>query len=242
MLKPESIKIDPWTDFPRADYSLLTDDFVHDKLATVKVNSKGLKSTFNVKASVKSDKAGYSLSDEVKFWFALPKAGRSLFAKIKSNNYLKLHFDNGYIEQFDKKWNLYGTLNCNKALENLSLRLGAAHISKHCNSDNRLKIDFDNGGRNNLTFYNRTLVNHEKIYFGLMAAYNITNNILVKNNVLLGYQVNPTSNAYVRLENRGFRKDAFNWADLARYFDTARIDFISTHNLNVKYGVEVHLL
>lgn len=143
MSKPESIKIDPWTDFPRYSYSIISDDFVHDKLATVKVNSKGDKSTFNVKLNVKSDKAGSSVSDELKFWFSLP-GGRSLFSKIKSSNYLKLHYDHGIVEQWNKRWNLYATLNCNKALENVSLRLGASNKSEHCNSDNRLRIDFNN--------------------------------------------------------------------------------------------------
>jgi len=63
MSKPESIKIDPWTDFPKQTYSLFTDDFVHDKLFTVKVNSKGEKSTVNIKANVNNDKGTISLSD-----------------------------------------------------------------------------------------------------------------------------------------------------------------------------------
>jgi len=56
MSKPESIKIDPWTDFPRQPYTLLTDDFVHDKLFTLKVNAKGDRSTVNVKSNVSADK------------------------------------------------------------------------------------------------------------------------------------------------------------------------------------------
>lgn len=63
MSKPESIKIDPWTDFPRQSYTLFTDDFVHDKLFTVKVNSKSDKSTFNVKANISADKGAPVVSD-----------------------------------------------------------------------------------------------------------------------------------------------------------------------------------
>lgn len=142
MSKPESIKIDPWTDFPRQPYSIFTDDFVHDKLLTWKVNSKGTTSTFNFKANVKADKAGYKLADELKFWFSLPQ-GRSLFAKVKSADYLRLQFDNGIVTQNNKNWNLYATLNTNKALSNPSLRLGAHHVSEHCSSDWRLRSDFN---------------------------------------------------------------------------------------------------
>lgn len=63
MLKPESIKIDPWTDFPRQPYTLLTDDFVHDKLFTLKVNAKGDRSTVNVKSNVSADKGAPYISD-----------------------------------------------------------------------------------------------------------------------------------------------------------------------------------
>ena len=142
MSKPESIKVDPWTDFPRQPYSIFTDDFVHDKLLTWKVNSKGLNSTFNFKANIKGDKSGLKLSDELKFWFNLPE-GRSLYTKVKSTDYLKLQFDNGIITQWGQKWNLYAALNTNKTLSNPSLRLGAGHQSQHCNSDNRLRIDFN---------------------------------------------------------------------------------------------------
>ena len=128
MSKPESVKIDPWTDFPRQSYSFITDDFVHDKIFTWKLNAKGAKSTVNFKANIKSDKTGFKLSDEVKFWFDLPQ-GRSFYSKIKSTDYLKLHFDNGIFEQWNKKWNLYATLNLTKALTNASLRLGANHKS-----------------------------------------------------------------------------------------------------------------
>ena len=79
MSKPESIKVDPWTEWPRQSYSLINDDFVHDKLATFKVNAKGAKSTVNLKANIKADKAGLKLTDEVKYWFNLPE-GRSFYS------------------------------------------------------------------------------------------------------------------------------------------------------------------
>lgn len=41
MSKPESIKIDPWTDFPRYSNGIFGDDFVHDKLFVAKLAAKG---------------------------------------------------------------------------------------------------------------------------------------------------------------------------------------------------------
>lgn len=64
MSKPESIKVEPWTDFPRQPTAFITDDFVHEKLAVLKVNSKNDRSTVNVKATVSADKTGAkSVSD-----------------------------------------------------------------------------------------------------------------------------------------------------------------------------------
>lgn len=56
MSKPESLKIDPWTDFPKQPYSIFTEDFPHDKLYTFKLNSKSDKSTVNVKFNINQGK------------------------------------------------------------------------------------------------------------------------------------------------------------------------------------------
>lgn len=205
MSKPESVKIDPWTDFPKQSYSIFTDDFVHDKLYTFKVNSKGSRSAVNLKANIKSDKSGLKLSDEVKYWYDLPE-GRSFYSKVKSTDYIKFHIDNGIIEKWNKKWNLYATLNVTKTLSNASLRLGAAHKSQNCNSDNRLKVDFQDD-KHNLTWYNRTVVTKDKFTFGNMFVYNISQQILAKTNFLFGYKGDKDIDVFLRVENNDYRKN-----------------------------------
>ena len=234
MSKPESIKIEPWTDFPRQAYSIITDDFVHDKLACVKVNAKGERSTANIKASVNVDKGTTSLSDEVKLWFQLP-GGKSIYSKLKSSNYVKVHYDNGRTRLMDKDWNFYASFNANKSLENMSVRVGATHLGGKCHSDNRIKYD-----RQNYTWYNRTLVNHNKFSFGLLGAYGFANNVLVKNNLFLGYQVDENSSLFLRMENDGYRSSAFNGGDWKNYFDHVKVDWVSKYQ-GVKYGVEVRV-
>jgi len=198
MSKPESIKVEPWTDFPRQSYTIFTDDFVHDKLGVVKVNAKGEKSTANIKATLNVDKSGAkTISDEVKFWFSL-SGNRALYAKIKSSNYLKVQYDHGVIEQFNRKWNIYGSINTNKSLEDLSLRIGASHLGDKCHSDNRLKIDFGSEERKNVTWYNRTLVYQNKFTFGLLGAYGISHNVVAKNNLLVGYKLDDRSTVFLR--------------------------------------------
>lgn len=240
MSKPESIKIEPWTDFPRLPYTFISDDFVHEKLFVAKVNAKGVSSTVNLKASVSEDKTSKSVSDEAKLWFDLPK-GRSLYAKIKSSSYLKLQLDNGVTEHWGKKWNLYAGLNTTKSLENISVRLGAAHLDSVCHSDNRLRIDYNADSSNSLTWYNRTVVNHDKFTFGVLGAYGLTSHILVKNNLLFGYKVDSNTTTYLRLENNGYRKVGFNWGDFSGYFDSVKFDVISSFK-GWKWGLEVKMI
>lgn len=240
MSKPESVKIDPWTEFPRQSFSLLTDDFVHDKLFTLKVNSKGEKSTVNFKANVKGEKGAFKLSDEIKFWFNLP-GGRSFYSKVKSGDSMKLHFDNGIIEKHSKKLNLYATLNLSKTLTNASLRLGAAHKGENCNSDNRLKIDFTSDNQSNLTWYNRTVVTKDKFTFGSMLVYGISSKVLSKSNFLLGYKVNDKVDAALRVENNTFKTSQFKLNEIISHLDSYKVDIVAKHDKNIKYGLEVPL-
>jgi hypothetical protein len=115
--------------------------------------------------------------------------------------------------------------------------VGAANLSERCHSDNRLKVDL-NGDSKNITWYNRTVVTHDKFTLGLLGAYGITNHVLVKNNILLGYRLDANSSAYLRLLNNGYRKTGFNWGDLSGYFDHIKLDFVSTYR-DWKYGLEV---
>jgi hypothetical protein len=213
---------------------------VHDKLFVAKLNAKGAKSCVNLKVSVCQDKGGLSTSDEAKLWFDLPQ-GRSLFAKLKSNNYLKVLLDNGVTDHRGRKWNLYAGFNATKSLENISLRLGAAHLSDTCNSDNRLKIDHNADGGNCYTWYNRTVVTEGKYVFGMLTAYGLTSHVLSKNNLLFGYNIDENTSAYLRLENQGYRKAGFNWGDASAYFDHLKLDTVSSYR-GWRWGVEVFFM
>lgn len=216
MSKPESVKVEPWADFPKQSYSLFHDDFVHEKPATFKFNAKGSKSSASIKVSVNDQKETFALQEEVRLWWAL-KNDRTLFTKIKSHDYLKVHFDNGITERWGINWNLYGSINTSKSLENLSIRLGAHSLASRYNSDNRIKIDYADGPSHppNLTWYNRTVFNEGKFTWGTLTAIGVTRKVLAKNNIFLGYRLNDQSQFFLRAENEGYRKDPFSWAGFA---------------------------
>jgi hypothetical protein len=83
---------------------------------------------------------------------------------------------------------LYGSFNASKALENINVKLGAIHRTPTHESDNRLKIEFGPDNRKNITLYNRTMIYYNKLTFGLVGAYSISQNYILKNNLFLGYR------------------------------------------------------
>jgi hypothetical protein len=66
-------------------------------------------------------------------------------------------------------------------------------------------------------------------------------NILVKNNLMVGYKFDKNSSVYLRAENDGYRQTAINPIDWRAYFDTIKFDYIGSYNSNIKYGAEVIL-
>lgn len=117
----------------------------------------------------------------------------------------------------------------------MSLRLGWTYLGKHCHSDNRIKYD-----RKNYTWYNRTIVTHDKFTIGTLGAFAFTNKVLVKNNLFVGYQIDDNSSAFIRLENDGYRSNGFDWGYLPGYFDHVKLNFVSKYK-SVKYGLEVKI-
>lgn len=94
MAEPQSIKNEPFTDFPRQAYSIISDDFCHEKNLVTKISAKTSKSVIKIKESITNKKDKWSVADEVKLWFDLPN-NRSLYAKVKSSDYIKVHYDHG---------------------------------------------------------------------------------------------------------------------------------------------------
>ena len=58
----------------------------------------------------------------------MPRAG-TLYTKVKSGDYLKLHYDDGKRVYQGKTFNLYFGLNTNKSLDLSAVKLGVSHDS-----------------------------------------------------------------------------------------------------------------
>ena len=73
-----------------------------------------------------------------------------------------------------------------------------------------------------------------------MIAYNITNSVLAKTNFLFGYKINNKVDTFLRVENANWRKYSSTLAEPLQHLDLYRLDVVAQHDLNIKYGVEVH--
>ena len=140
MSKPESLKVEPWCSFGKQPYSIFTDDFSHDKLLVTKFTAQKDSTNVNLKQTLTNKSGKYSVSDEARLWFYIPNSKNSLYAKIRSNNYVKLQWDHGNTVIKGVNLNPYASINTNKSLDMAAVKLGVIHNSKHCHSDNRFKI------------------------------------------------------------------------------------------------------
>lgn len=152
----------------------------------LKFTAKGTRSNLNVKQTIHTDKDGvWNVDDDVKLWFQLAN-NHALYTRIKSNNYIKLHYDHGLSLWQDNMWNLYSSFWTDKSLTNSSVRFGFASIHPRCTSDNRFRVN-SSLGSHTFHFYNRTLSYWNKNKFGIVVVVDLTNKVLQKNNVLLGH-------------------------------------------------------
>ena len=239
MTEPTSMKNEPFTDFPRQAYSFITDDFCHDKTFVAKATAKTGKSVIKLKEAVSYKKDSWTVADEVKLWFDLPN-NRSLYAKVKSSDYLKLNYDHGVRQWNLNFYNFFAGVNCSKGLRNITLKAGVGSYSEHCDSENRIRVGLQQDG-NVWQWANRTMVKQNKLTVGLVSVFDITNRVLQKNNILVGYNADANTNIYFRAETAGFRKANPNIEKPDTWFDHFTFDVVRSINANNKAAFEVNI-
>lgn len=236
--KPTSIKVEPWTDFPRQSYSIHGDDFCHEKPLTVKFTAKGTRSTLNIKETVSSKDGKFNVEDDVKLWFDLPN-NHALYARVKSSNYVKLHYDHGLKEVNGRLWNFYSSFWTDKTLSKNSVRIGAAIINSKYQSDNRIRINTSLSGVHTLYWYNRTTTYWNQSKVGIVSVVDLTNKVVQKNNVLLSHVINSNNEAFLRFENEGFRSTNPNLSDVKTLWDKVTANYVSRLDSTTRLGLEV---
>jgi hypothetical protein len=234
MSEPTSLRQDRWADFPKYSYSLFTDDFLR-RLLNFKFKMESPRSSARVRYATRNGSVPVQLDYEASMLWKIG-GEEALMARVKSSDYLKLHYDHGLLEQGGRQWNFYGSLNVTRALRGASVRVGAHLIGDSLQTDNRLKVELQNKPEGRVTWYNRSVASSGKFRFGFLGAYSLSNNFFVKNNCLLGYQLGSRTSFFWRVENDQYRKHP---QELGSLFDWSYLDFVSSYGHHLKYGLEV---
>lgn len=162
----------------------------------------------------------------------------SLYTRVKSSSYIKLHYDNGLTNYQGKDWNFYGAFWTDKSLSKTTIKVGAASYHPKCHSDNRLRINTTSGAHH-FYWYHRTLsfVNNWKL--GVLSVFDLTGHVLQKNNILIGHTFNNKHEAFLRLESEGFRSANPNIKDARTIWDNVTANYVGKVDRNTKLGLEV---
>ncbi len=165
----------------------------------LKFNAKGARSTLNIKETVSSKEGKYNVEDDVKLWFDLPNH-HAIYTRVKSSNYLKVHYDHGLFENNGRLWNFYSSFWTDKSLSKSSVRIGAGIVHARYQTDNRIRVNLSSGAHT-FYLYNRSLAFWNQTKFGVVSVIDLTNRIVQKNHLLLGHVFNNKHETFLRLEN-----------------------------------------
>lgn len=245
MSKPQSIKIEPWTSFSKKSYSIFSDDFVHEKLLTVKVNEKPSRGSVNLKQQLVKKGDNFKTSGEIKLWFPIwnSRLG-SLYFRSK-NNEIKLHYDDGvkgWSNGHFANYNLYGSFQSDKSLKNIVLKAGANLINSNRNLDTRVRVGVSETGEHDVSAgvkYNFTKNNWS---FDSYDVFSFQKKALINNAIRVGYSQGDNE-FFLRAQNetsRGFKN--IDWANLDTYFTRFTADFIRKIDASTKGALEVTII
>lgn len=171
----------------------------------------------------------------MKVWFDLPTHG-SLYAKVKSTDYIKVQYDHGLRNYGGRYFYFFGGANSSKLLNNVNLRLGFGHVGPNLSTENRLKATLGKDS-NTYHWYHKLFFAHRRFRYGFISVVDLNRKVFQKNNLTLGYHANDKTSVYLRLDVNGFRQHNPVLTRFDTIWDTATADVI--HKINDKSKVAV---
>ena len=137
-----------------------------------------------------------------------------------------------------KTFNAYATLNFDRSIQNTCWKLGAHHVGKVCDSDNRLRVDFDEG-RPRMTWYHHTVVNKNNWVFGCSNLYDIQKQQVGNMKLALGYQWKKWA-FFLRAENESWQGlGVASFKEWVASCNKLAFNVISEYDDKTKLGFEV---
>lgn len=162
MSKARSYKNEPFIGFEKQSYSVMKDDFVHEKLLTVKTNIQSTNGGVNLKESLSQKGEALTSTGESKLWFYLRNNG-SLYTKVLPNA-ITLAYDHGVQVTNGRSFNWFGAVDTNRTLSTNVWRLGVEIFDAagkwSCN--NALQL---NQSDRKLTWLHKSWLSHNEWFF-----------------------------------------------------------------------------
>lgn len=168
MAKANSFKTEPWTALEKGEVSIFEDDYVHDKLFTLKATRKAASSSIALKETLTQKDGKITSADELKLWFPF-RGTRTLYGRIKNDGF-KLHYDHGVLTQNDYRFNLYASVQGKRNFGSLIYKLGLETQNKDLLFNWRLRY---NQG-DSLNLYNKTTYSQPQWSLGLVNSFDLT--------------------------------------------------------------------
>jgi hypothetical protein len=106
MSKARSYKNEPYASFEKQSFSIIKDDFVHEKLLTVKANIQSTNGGVNLKETLNQKGDALTSSGESKLWFYL-RNNTSLYTKVLPSG-LTVAYDHGIQVVDGRSFNWFG--------------------------------------------------------------------------------------------------------------------------------------
>jgi hypothetical protein len=234
MAKANSFKSEPWTALEKGEWSIFEDDFVHDKLFTLKGTRKSVTSTVAIKETLTQKEGKISTADELKVWFPF-RENRTLYTRIKNDGF-KLHYDHGVLTHNDLKFNLYGSVQGKRTIGNLIYKIGVETQNKDFIINWRLKF---NQSENALTLYKKSSYTENKWNLNLVNAFDVNGRTWNHSAAQVAWRCDSTPNSlyYVRL-NAGKKYER---VQLANFLNNVTFDFVHKLTANTRLAVQVLL-
>lgn len=229
MTKPFSVRSEPWTSFDKQSYNIFTDDFVHEKLLTVKANQSSTRGTINLKGQVARKGDSYKTGSEIKLWFPIQKlSARSLFFKSKDDK-IKVQYDNG-LETINNStlnsYNLYCSYQSNNQLKDIILKAGVNLLAANFSIDNRVRVELHESGEKGFSTGHKFSWAKNNWSVAAYEVFDWKHSSLINNAFRIGFRQGD-NDFFLRAENestRGFK--SFDWKNPDSFYNKFTLDYI----------------
>lgn len=239
MSKARSYKTEPFISFEKQSYSVMKDDFVHEKLLTVKTNIQSTNGGVNLKESLSTKGEALTSTGESKLWFYLKNNG-SLYTKVLPNA-ITLAYDHGIQVINGRSFNWFGGVDTNRALSANVWKIGVEvfDAAGKWSLSNALQLSQND---RQLTWLNKLWVSQNEWFFNKTHTIDLSGKAVKNAGFLVAYRrKGEESNDFtVRSELSGYS----NVEELKKSLwegNKVTLNWVHAHKGKCAHGLEVKI-